>query len=170
MKKLAYLSALYALLILSAAAQAQESGPPSYLGFGIGLWDALDGDDTAADFRAEYRHGETLFWKIKPYGGLEVTADGSLWGGAGVLADFKPADNFYITPAFGIGLYAQGGSDKDLDFPIQFRSQLEAGYEFTGSQRLGLAISHISNAHLGDDNPGTDILTLYYHIPVGSLF
>ncbi len=36
--------------------------------------------------------------------------------------------------------------------------------------RLGLAFGHISNAGLDDDNPGTEILNLYYHIPVGNLF
>lgn len=159
-----------ALMALSAPAMAQDSADPSYMSFGAGIWDVTQDDDMATDFRVEYRHGDPLFWKIKPWGGVEFTTDGSVWGGAGILADFKPADNIYITPSFGVGLYAQGGSDKDLDHPIEFRSQLEAGYEFNNTHRLGVAFGHISNANLGDDNPGTEILNVYYHIPVGSLF
>lgn len=167
MKKLAYIAALGALLVIPVSAQAQES---STLGLGLGIWDVFDTDDTATDFRVEYRHGTPMFWKIKPWGGVEFTSDGSVWGGGGVLADFKPADNIYLTPAIGVGLYGQGGSDKDLDHPIEFRTQIEGGYEFMNGHRLGVALSHISNADFGDDNPGTEVLNLYYHLPVGNLF
>jgi hypothetical protein len=32
---------------------------------------------------------------------------------------------------------------------------------------LGVAISHLSNAGIGDRNPGTEIATLYYSLPLG---
>ena len=172
-KKFAILAVLGGLLAFSAPAKAQDgavSADTSYLSLGAGIWDVTQDDDMATDFRVEYRHGDSLFWKIKPWAGVEGTTDGSIWGGVGVLADFKPADNIYITPSFGAGLYSQGGSDKDLDHVIEFRSQLEAGYEFMNQQRVGVAFGHISNANLGDDNPGTEILNVYYHVPVGSLF
>ncbi len=168
MKKLALLTLFVGLFSLPV--QAQEMTETSYLSLGAGVWDITQNDDTAADLRVEYRHGTPLFWKIKPWGGIEATTDGSVWGGAGILADFKPAEAIYITPSFGVGLYAQGGSDKDLDFPIEFRSQIEGGYEFTNGHRLGVAFGHISNADLGDDNPGTEILNIYYHMPVGAMF
>jgi len=169
MKNLALLAALCGLFALSApAAMAQDE---SYLSLGVGIWDVTQNDDTATDFRFEYRHGDPMFWKIKPWAGVEATTDGSVWGGAGILADFHIGDSgVYVTPSFGVGLYAQGSSDKDLDHPIEFRSQIEGGYQFQSGQRVGLAFGHISNADLGDDNPGTEILNVYYHIPVGSLF
>lgn len=170
MKKLTLLAIAFALLAAAFPALAQESADTSYLSLGAGVWDVTQDDDMATDLRVEYRHGEPLFWKIKPWGGIEATTDGSVWGGVGILADFKPADNIYITPSFGAGLYAQGGSDKDLDYPLEFRSQIEAGYEFMNQHRVGLAFGHISNANLGDDNPGTEILNVYYHMPVGNLF
>ncbi len=170
MKKLLLTAGILALTSISNPAAAQEVSDSAYLSLGVGIWGVTQDDDMATDFRVEYRHDEALFWKIKPWGGVEGTTDGSLWGGAGVLADFKPADNIYITPSFGVGLYSQGGSDKDLDYPIEFRSQIEGGYEFMGGSRVGLAFGHISNADLGDDNPGTEILNVYYHMPVGSLF
>lgn len=159
----------------SASAQAQDENPveypdPAYLSFGVGGYDITQGDDRAIDFRVEYRHEETLFWKIKPWGGVEATTDGSVWGGVGILADLKLAQNIYFTPSFGAGLYAQGGSEKDLDYPLEFRSQLEAGYEFDNAHRVGVAFGHISHADLGDDNPGTEILNVYYHMPVDSLY
>lgn len=165
------LAAICGLIGISATpAKAQESADPSYVSFGVGAWDATQNDDTAVDFRVEYRHGDPLFWKIKPWAGVEGTSDGSIWGGVGILADLKLGENVYVVPSFGAGLYAQGGSDKDLDYPLEFRSQIEGGYEFDTGQRVGVAFGHISNANLGDDNPGTEILNVYFHVPVDSLF
>ena len=166
-----FLGAAFLALALSAGpSYAQESPDTAFLSFGLGVWDVAQQDDTATDFRVEYRHNESLFWKIKPWGGVEGTTDGTLWAGGGLLADFKPADNIYITPSIGVGLYAHGSSDKDLDSPIEFRSQIEGGYQFMGGSRLGVAFGHMSNADLGDDNPGSEVLNLYYHMPVENLF
>lgn len=164
-KKLMLL-AVFCGLTLAQPAMAQDS---SYISFGAGVWDITQDDDMATDFRVEYRHGDSLFWKIKPWAGLEATTDGSVWGGGGILADFNLTDNIYVIPSFGVGLYAQGSSDKDLDHVVEFRSQLEGGYQFMNGHRLGVAFSHTSNADLGDDNPGTEVLNLYYSIPLSGL-
>lgn len=135
-----------------------------HISFGIGSYDVLD-DENALDFRAEYRWGEPVFWQINPYAGLEVTSDGSIWGGAGIYADFFVTDHAYLTPSFGIGLYTDGSSELDLGFPIEFRSQIEAGYQFENHHRISVGFGHISNASLDEDNPGTEILNFYYHLP-----
>lgn len=174
MTKSLFLATVFACSLLTAPAFAQDetqgSMDSSYLSLGIGQFDLFDGDDTATDFRLEYRHNDKLFWEIKPWGGLEATTDGTIWAGGGVLADFKLAPNIYVTPSVGAGLYAQGGSDKDLGSVLEFRSQLEGGYEFINGHRLGVAFSHMSNAGIDDTNPGTEMLNLYYHIPVSNLF
>lgn len=164
------LTAGFATPVLAQDASAVGDTNVDYLSVGVGIWDVTQDDDMATDLRIEYRDGESLIWEIKPWAGLEVTTDGSIWGGAGILADFNLTDNIYVVPSFGVGLYAQGSNDKDLDYPIEFRSQLEAGYQFQNNQRVGVAFGHISNADLGDDNPGTEILNVYYHIPTGDLF
>lgn len=176
MKKYIYSAALILAAFIAPASNAQDSmiglgdTNENYLSLGIGQWDVFDGDDTATDLRVEYRHGESLFWEIKPWGGLEATTDGSVWVGGGLLADFNITPNIYVIPSLGAGLYAQGGSDKDLGSAIEFRSQLEGGYQFMNGHRLGVALSHISNLDIDDKNPGTEILNLYYSIPVGNLF
>jgi len=43
---------------------------------------------------------------------------------------------------------------------------LEVAYRFDDRSRLGLSISHYSNAGLGDDNPGTESLMLNYSVPL----
>lgn len=135
---------------------------------GVGYYD-IGKDKNAADFRMEYRWGNPFLWLLKPWAGLEVTSDGAVYGLGGILLDWKPGDRFVVTPSFGGGFYADGGG-KDLGHTIEFRSQLELGYEFESRSRLGLAFSHISNSSLGNSNLGTEILSLYYHIPVSFLF
>jgi hypothetical protein len=70
-----------------------------------------------------------------------------------------------VTPSFGVGAYSDGDG-KDLGNTVEFRSQIEGGYRFDDRSRLTLALSHISNASLGDRNPGVNILSVYYHIPL----
>lgn len=170
MKNIFLMSAL-ALLVMgyTTQAQAQDADGTDFLSLGVGYYDIGD-DDGAADFRLEYRDGHNYFWNIKPWVGAEVTSDASIWVGAGVLGDWEISPQVYVIPSFGAGFYEDGGSDKDLDYFIEFRSQIELAYEFQNQQRLGVAFGHISNASLGDRNPGTEILNLYYHVPVDGLF
>ena len=153
---------LCAAFVLLAAAPAKADG--DYVSLFLGEYDVFD-DHDALDCRAEYRWSEPLFWQISPYAGLEITADGTVWGGVGLYSDFFVTDHTYITPSFAIGLYNQGGSDLDLDYPLEFRSQIEIGYQFENYHRISLGLSHTSNGSLGNHNPGTEVLGIYYHIP-----
>ncbi|MCB1529818.1 MAG: acyloxyacyl hydrolase [Rhodospirillales bacterium] len=161
-KKFSFFLFLLACLAISLPANAQ-----SLLSLGAGYYD-IGKDDGAADFRLEYRPDVKLFWKIKPWVGGEVTSEASVWGGGGLILDLDVTDHIYFSPSFGAGLYAQGSSDKDLGHAIEFRSQAELGYKFDGGQRLGVAFGHISNASIGNKNPGVEILNLYYHVPIGT--
>lgn len=156
-------SVAVASVVFSSPSSAQESGQ-DYLSFSAGYFD-LSGEDSAIDFRAEYRPGHTYFNLVKPWAGVEVTSDASIWAGGGLLLDYEFTPSWYVTPSVGAGLYTDGGSDLDLDYPIQFRTQLEVSHQYDSGHRAGLAISHMSNADLGDDNPGAETLSLYWSMP-----
>ena len=149
--------AAFALALAAPAARADEDGP-SYLTLGVGYFDVNKQDDDAADFRLEYRHGEGI-WLIKPWAGVEATSDGAVYGVAGFLVDLVVGDNFVITPSIGVGAYSDGDG-KDLGHTVEFRSQIEVGYQFDYGGRLTAAFSHISNAGLGDENPGVNIANI----------
>lgn len=160
-------AALAAIGTFSSAAKAE---PLSYLSVSAGYFDIMD-NDKAIDLRAEYRSAKSvIFQDMHPYAGLEVTFDGSTWVGGGLLYDYSFSPGWYLTPSLGVGLYSQGGSDLDLGSPVQFRTQLEVSYEFENNHRAGLGFSHISNASLGDENPGTEVLAVYWHIPFNDIF
>lgn len=135
-----------------------------FLTLGIGKMEVLDSDDMW-DVRAEYRWGEGLIWQIKPFIGVEVNDEGALYGLGGLFYDFGMAPHWYLTPSFGAGLWHDGGGP-DLGNAIEFRSQIEVAYEFENGHRLSTSFSHISNAGLGDRNPGTEVLNIQWHVPV----
>ena len=141
-----------------------------YLSAAIGKYDVLKNTprDVAMDIRAEidpnwiiYKRG---IFTLKPFAAVEVTTDGALYGGAGFKFDTQ-YEHIYFTPSVMVGVYHDGGG-KDLGHAIEFRSGIELGYEFDNQARLGVGLSHISNADIGDRNPGTEILSLYYHHPI----
>ena len=91
-------------------------------------------------------------------------------GDLGVLMDIFFGRRLVVTPNFAPSLYWKGTSGKDLGHPLEFRSGLEIAYRFDDRSRLGLAVHHLSNASISDDNPGTELLTLYYSLPMDGLF
>lgn len=149
------------IAVVAAPASAQE---PSFLSVGIGWYDIND-DMDAVDLRIEYRSKAKVLGFVKPWVGIEITSDAAAYGVAGVLADIYFGRRIVLTPSFGVGVYADGDG-KDLGSAIEFRSQLELGYRFDNRSRIALAFSHISNAHLTNQNPGSEILTVYYHVPL----
>lgn len=159
-----------ALVALGSASSEALGVVPSYISLSAGYYNVLD-KDKAMDLRAEYRSGKSVVFEyMHPYAGLEITLDGSTWVGGGLLYNYSFSPGWYFTPSLGVGLYSQGGSERNLDWPIQFRTQLEVSYEFENQHRLGVGFSHMSNGSLGDTNPGAEVLAVYWHIPFDYIF
>lgn len=162
---------MLASICVAPFAYAQSSSKEtSLLTFGVGHYDALD-DHEGVDFRLEYRPNKHIVLdNLKPWAGGEVTSEGTLWIGGGVLYDYNVAPNWHLTPSIGVGIYDKGGSDVDLDHPLQVRSQLELSYAFEGQSRIGMSLSHLSNANLGDSNPGAEVVNIQYSLPISTFF
>ena len=60
-----------------------------------------------------------------------------------------------FTPSFAPGLYHKGDG-KDLGHVIEFKSEIQFSYDFYGNSKIGLSYNHVSNASLGDKNPGAN--------------
>ena len=151
--------------------------------FGVGIFDIkFDGSEKnqATDFRYEYRSHQSLldigpeednFFFLKPFFGVEYTSDSASYFLTGIYFDDNLGElfegkksKFNFTPSFGAGIY-NDGSGKKLGNDLQFRTSLEVSYEFKNKNRIGVSLSHISNANLGDKNPGVEILSFSYQIP-----
>ena len=151
--------------------------------FGIGLYDIkFDGSQTdqATDLRYERRFDNSLieigpesenFFYLKPFISIETTTDSAVYILGGIYLEdnlgtlFVGEDsNFVFTPSFGAGFY-DDGDGKKLGNEIQFRTTFEFSYELKNKNRIGISYGHISNANLGDKNPGGEILAFSYEVP-----
>ena len=146
-------------------ADTNREGDPSFLSFGLGKYDFNRKKETGAELRVEYR-SEKQVGIFKPFLAVAATNTSQGFVGAGVLLDFFVARRFVITPSFAPHYYWGGNSKLDLGHWVEFRSQIEFAYRFDNRSRLGAAISHYSNASLGDTNPGTETGIIYFSVPI----
>ena len=48
------------------------------------------------------------------------------------------------------------GDGKDLGSPLEFKSEVQMSFNVSDSTHFGMSYNHISNASLGDKNPGAN--------------
>ena len=138
---------------------------PAYLSAGLGYYDFNRKKETGLEIRAEYRSDKKLAI-FKPFAAISVTNTSQGFVGAGILLDLFVGRRVVMTPSFAPHYYWGGNKKLDLGHSIEFRSQMEIAYRFDNRTRLGMAISHYSNASLGDTNPGTETGTIYFSLPL----
>ena len=158
----------FVLAIAAFAAPVAHADDPAFLSIAGGTYDWNRQKDEGIEVRVEYRHDKKFFDLVKPFVAAAVSKNDStqVFLGAGILMDIYLGKRFVITPSFAPHYYHGGNAKLDLDYALEFRSQVEAAYRFDDRSRLGVAVSHYSNASLGKTNPGTESAIIYYSIPV----
>ncbi|MGB0669855.1 MAG: acyloxyacyl hydrolase [Rhodospirillales bacterium] len=169
-RRLAVLTAVLTLLagIAAPASADDRKDDPAFLSIGAGYFDFNRQKDQGGEYRLEYR-SDLKLWEFKPFLALAGSETGNYFAGAGILIDVYLGRRWVVTPSFAPHYYHGGNKQLDLGYPLEFRSQLEVAYRFDNRARLGLAISHYSNASLDEQNPGTETATLYLSWPLESL-
>ena len=66
-----------------------------------------------------------------------------------------------ITPSFAPGYYRQGDG-KDLGHGLEFKTELQLSFDLGKNSNLGMSYNHLSNASLGDKNPGANSYTFNF--------
>lgn len=173
---------LAGMLVLGAAAPAGAAGThqPDLLSFGAGWQEVFINTPyrNGGDFRLEHRWGVSIlsalsdsyastdeWFQLHPYLGVETSTRKQFYGHGGLVLDFLIGRNIVVSPNFALGYYNQN-QGKRLGCPLEFRSTFEAGIRFDNEVRLTGYISHISNANIGERNPGVEMAGIYLHLPV----
>lgn len=158
-------ASLFTLLAATTTAHAADSSKGDLV-LQVGQYSAFDRNDDALEGGVEYRFPDQ-YYGLRPTIGALANEDGALYAYAGINWDL-PIDAikpFVITPGVKVGGYSQGDS-KDLGYGIEFHDSIEVTYRFDSGHRVGAALVHMSNASLGDKNPGTEIIQAVYSFPL----
>ena len=97
---------------------------------------------------------DTFLGKLSPITGFMMTSDSASYFYTGVQAEYK-IGKLNLIPSFSPGIYSVGDG-KDLGSPLEFKSELQLSVDLLPGTKLGYSHSHLSNADLGDKNPGAD--------------
>ena len=173
----------YLFIILLFFFKSSFLSAQGYDVFGIGIYDVkFDGSSSnyATDIRFERRFDNTLvdigpeednFFYLKPFAGIEVTTDSALYVLGGIYLEDNLGklltgnqNKWNFTPSFGLGYY-DDGDGKKLGNKLEFRTTLEMSYQLKNDDRIGISLGHISNANIGNKNPGVEIISLSYQKP-----
>lgn len=145
-----------ALGLSSTQLVAQESS----LNLALGSFDVSH----SGSAMGQVEYGFATDWSgFKPHVGLFFTTDSAAYVYAGIGHPFQLNDKWSLTPSVSAGYY-NDGADVDLGYDVEFYSQLRLEYKLENNAKIGLGIGHISNAELGDHNPGAETAYLSYSI------
>ena len=155
------LNTLIALIILSFSSFVNSEEVKSnntQLNLFTGMFDFSDDKQRAGILGIQHQNDE-LFRKsflgtISPITGGFLTENSALYVYSGVEWNFDLGP-LQLTPSFAPGFYG-AGDGKDLGHILEFKSEIQASFDFSESSSLGMSYNHISNASLGDKNPGAN--------------
>lgn len=167
MKRKVLLVCLVILMVSGTSFGQQDTlmKSPSAICAGIGVFNAFDYPDLAAHVELEF-FSPWRAWVFYPYGGLSISGGSSLYLCAGLTLPIRFARHFLLRLGFAPGLYWSFDPRLDLGCALEFRSSIKLSYVLKNQSSLGIQLSHISNAGLGNKNPGTEVLVISYEVPL----
>lgn len=150
-----------ALLGISAGASAQE---PTVLTVTAGRFDANRRKEPAAELGLQLR--PTLGrGTVRPILGGMATRDGAILGHLGAALELDLGPRLVAGASIAPGYYHRGNG-KELGSRLEFRSGIELAWRMRRGARVGVELYHLSNAGLGERNPGEETLAFSLSIPV----
>jgi hypothetical protein len=97
---------------------------------------------------------KSFLGKLSPITGGFLTEKSAFYLYTGAQAEYD-LGLFTITPSFAPGYY-NSGDGKDLGSALEFKSEIQMSLNLSDSTEFGMSYNHISNASLGDKNPGAN--------------
>ena len=152
--------AILMLVALTKNIYADELKPSDnhQFNFFSGVFDYSDSGKNSELFGIQHSNEDlfkdTFLGKISPITGFMMTADSATYLYTGVQAEYE-IGKLNLTPSFSPGYYTSGDG-KDLGSPLEFKTEVQLSYNLLPGSKLGYSYNHVSNAGLGDKNPGAN--------------
>ena len=155
---------IFGLTSIGLAEEEQLQLSNTQLNMYSGMFDFSDAKQRAVlvgfQHQNEELYRETFLGTLSPITGGFVTENAALYAYTGIEWNFDLGPvNF--TPSFAPGLYGEGDG-KDLGHILEFKSEVQASFNLSENSQLGMSYNHISNASLGDKNPGANSYTFNF--------
>ena len=154
--------ALPVMILFAPMASAQS------VTFGLGYSDfsnEISRDTATVDL--EYHHTPFYEGEVASYswgGNARITGAGDFFVGAGIVANWSLANEWFIEGSLMPGYYDEDMPVNQLGGHFFFRSLIGVGKRFESGNSMSLGLSHISNASIRDFNPGVNTLSLRYTV------
>ena len=146
------------LFILMGSANAETNSSGNKWNFYTGMFDFSDDGKRSNLFGLQHinenLYRESFLGTLQPVTGAFITADNAGYIYTGFQIPNK-SGALTFTPSFTLGLYSEGDG-KDLGHVIEFKTEIQISYELSDNSEIGMSYNHISNASLGDKNPGAN--------------
>ena len=128
------------------------------INFYSGMFDFSDNGKKSAIIGMHHQNEnltrKSFLGTLSPITGAMITADNAVYFYTGIQAQYK-IGKINLTPSFTPGIYEKGDG-KDLGHPIEFKSEVQLSLNLFENSQFGMSYHHISNASLGEKNPGAN--------------
>ncbi len=153
------LSLFFVILIISTKTFATEQNNNTHqLNFFVGNFDFSDDKQKALlvgfQHQDESLNRDTFLGNVSPITGFFVTENSAAYIYSGIEWNVDMG-KMNFTPSFAPGLYHEGDG-KDLGHVLEFKSEVQLSYKSSENTSFGVSYNHVSNASLGDKNPGAN--------------
>ena len=152
------LIALTSFIFLSVSYAEDKKSLNTEINLFTGIFDFSDHKQKAGIVGLEHQNDdlyrESFLGKLSPITGGFLTENNAFYLYTGAQAEYE-LGWFTITPSFTPGYY-NSGDGKDLGHAIEFKSEVQMSLNVSENTQFGMSYNHISNASLGDKNPGAN--------------
>ena len=144
--------------LLSFNSISAEKDQDHQINFFTGNFDFSDDKQSAIlvgfQHQNENLNRDTFLGNVSPITGGFVTENSAAYIYTGIEWNVEMG-SLTFTPSFAPGLYHEGDG-KDLGHILEFKSEIQLTYAVSGNTNIGFSYNHVSNASLGDKNPGAN--------------
>ena len=149
---------LISFSFLGYASVGDEKTNETELNLFTGMFDFSDQKQAAGIIGLQHQNDDlfrnSFLGRLSPITGGFLTENNAFYIYTGAQAEYE-LGLFTITPSFAPGYY-NSGDGKDLGHVLEFKSEVQMSLNLSDRTQFGMSYNHISNASLGDKNPGAN--------------
>ena len=159
-----FLYCITVLVLVNSVIAEETKMNDRQLNFFLGNFDFSDDKQKATLVGFQHQNvnlkRDTFLGNVSPITGGFITENSAAYIYTGIEWNVD-LGGMTLTPSFAPGLYHEGDG-KDLGHVLEFKSEVQLSYNSSEKSSLGVSYNHVSNASLGDKNPGANSYMFNY--------